>query len=584
MSEPPAEMPKEQPPTPVVPPPAPQPETTGSGLPRYPAGQPLGYAGRSRVKGGGPQQDPDFVPMTDRWRLGFPDWDRYYGDTLGAPYQRGRGYNPYRQNVLKGDYPLIGQDKFLVLDFINDTLLLGRGVPTPSNISSARPGEFTFFGANEQMIVDHTYFLSAELFQGDTSFKPKDWAVKLTPAFNVNTLFTQETGIVNVDVRQGVSRVNGHIGFQEAFGEVKLTDVSPNYDFASFRGGIQPFNTDFRGFLFVDSQPGARFFGNAKSNRYEYNVAYFRPLEKDTYSRLNTIFEDRRQDIVVANLFKQDFVRPGFTQQLTLAFNNDKPSVHFDNNGVQVRPALIGDAKAHAVNVGYLGFNGSGHFDRWNVTYAAYQALGRDTHNGIAGRGVDVNAQMVAAEVSYDIDWMRYRGSIFFASGDSNPRDGEATGFDAIFDAPAFAGGDFSFWNSQGLRFGNTAVNLVSENSLLPSLRSSKLEGQANFVNPGIFIVNAGADFEVTPRLKVVTNFNYLRFMDTETLELVLNQGDIQHEIGYDFGLGLKFRPLLNDNVVAFLGTTALVPGAGFRDIFFDRTLFSAFGRVALAF
>ena len=33
--------------------------------------------------------------------------------------------------------------------------------------------------------------------------------------------------------------------------------------------------------------------------------------------------------------------------------------------------------------------------------------------------------------------------------------------------------------------------------SLMPSLRSSKDEGQAEFVNPGIFLANAGADFDI---------------------------------------------------------------------------------------
>src|SRR5260221_9717925 len=43
-----------------------------------------------------------------------------------------------------------------------------------------------------------------------------------------------------------------------------------------------------------------------------------------------------------------------------------------------------------------------------------------------------------------------------------------------------------------------TGVGLVQPNSILPSLRSSKIEGQANFINPGILIYNAGFDVEVT--------------------------------------------------------------------------------------
>jgi hypothetical protein len=88
--------------------------------------------------------------------------------------------------------------------------------------------------------------------------------------------------------------------------------------------------------------------------------------------------------------------------------------------------------------------------------------------------------------------------------GDKNPTDNKAGGFDAIFDDPNFVGGQFSFWNRQGIRFTQTGVGLVQSNSILPSLRSSKIEGQANFVNPGIFIYNAGLDIDITQRAKVV--------------------------------------------------------------------------------
>src|SRR2546425_8550340 len=109
---------------------------------------------------------------------------------------------------------------------------------------------------------------------------------------------------------------------------------------------------------------------------------------------------------------------------------------------------------------------------------------------------------MAAAEFSVDRDWTRYRVSLFYSSGDANPRDGRARGFDAILDLPSFGGGIFSFWNREGIRLTGSGVLLTTPGSLLPSLRSSKEEGQANFVNPGIFLVNAGADFDITPKLR----------------------------------------------------------------------------------
>jgi hypothetical protein len=111
---------------------------------------------------------------------------------------------------------------------------------------------------------------------------------------------------------------------------------------------------------------------------------------------------------------------------------------------------------------------------------------------------------MAAIEGSYDRDWVRFRTSFFWASGDQNINNAHATGFDTILDQPNFAGGQFGFWNRQQIPlFG---VNLVQRLSLVPDLRSSKIQGQSNFVNPGILIPTFGMDFDLTPKCKLITN------------------------------------------------------------------------------
>ena len=112
----------------------------------------------------------------------------------------------------------------------------------------------------------------------------------------------------------------------------------------------------------------------------------------------------------------------------------------------------------------------------------------------------------------------------------------------------------------------------MQPNSLLPTLRSSKTEGQANFVNPGIFIFNAGVDAEVTQRIKAIFNANYLRFHRTEPLKYVLFDPAIRHEIGYDLSLGVIYRPLLINNLTFTFGANLFKAGKGFRDIYTDRT------------
>ncbi len=529
-----------------------------------------------------------FIPEPDRWQIPMPVWKRYPGKGE-EPYKKGHWWDPFNRNKLKGDYPIFGQRNFFSFTGVSNTFFDGRRLPSPSDVSAARPGSSDFFGRGEQALLQQNFRLTFDLFRGDTSFRPVDWRLRVTPEFNVNELATRELGLVNIDVRQGKQRFDSHIGFQEAFLEYKIHDLSPYYDFLSVRAGIQSFTSDFRGFLFSDEEPGVRLFGNWDNNLWQYNVAYFYMLEKDTNSGLNTR-NRRHQQVLIANVFRQDFVKPGYTAQFSISFSKDEPTIHFDTNDFLVRPAPIGAVvssgriRSHRIEVGYFGWTGDGHFGRLNITHAFYQAFGQDDFNTIAGRPVTVNAQMAAVELSVDKDWARIKGSLFYTSGDGKPRDGRARGFDAILDFPEFAGGIFSLWNREGIRLTGTGVALTPPNSLLPSLRSSKDEGQANFVNPGIFLANAGATFDVTPKLRGVVNVNYLRFERTEPLELVLFQAPIRHDIGVDYNVGFIYRPPLTENIRITAGAAALTPGQGFKDIYTAKTLFSLFANVRFEF
>jgi hypothetical protein len=336
----------------------------------------------------------------------------------------------------------------------------------------------------------------------------------------------------------------------------------------SFRAGIQPFVSDFRGFVFNDDNLGFRFFGNLGSNRYQYNIAYFHQLEKDTNSGLNEIFNTRREHVGIVNYFHQDFIWPGYTIELTANYLHDSGGEHTDENGFVVRPALVGTPQTHTLDSVYLGWNGDGHIGPLNVNHAFYQVLGRDTRNPIAGRPLDLNAQMAALELSMDFDWFRPKATFFWASGDNNPRDGAGKGFDSILDNPNFAGGEFSYFVRQGIPLPTSSLTLKDRFSLLPALRSSKLEGQANYVNPGIFLFGIGADVDLTPKVRLSLEANYLRFHHTEPLELVLFQDHIRPTIGWDLSAGVRWRPFLIDNVIVSVGGATLVGGEGFKDIY----------------
>jgi hypothetical protein len=558
----------------------------------------------------GPPTNTEVKP--DRWRLGFVPWKRYTSGVAEQPYETPEPmiWNPYRQSVLKGDIPIIGQDIFLNLTATSETETEFRRVPTASGVSTAVPRAYEFYGQSEQIGIQNNLALSFELFKGETAFKPVEWSLKLEPVFNVNYLNARETGVVSPDPRGflgGGSPVppangfvlnpgdvdqllNGQIGpaqsfrgsqhtvrtrdfatLQQGFFDLHLRDLSDNYDFVELRGGLQPFNSDFRGFIFNDVNLGARLFGNYENNLWQYNLAIFDMREKDSNSELNT-FDSRDQYVIVANIFRQDFLAHGYVAEWSFHANLDRGGRHYDENGNIARPAPIGTVRDHDVSAFYFGWNGDGHIGRFNITHALYEVVGTDSNNGLAGHSVDINAQMAAVELSYDRDWARYKASFFYASGDGNAEDGTATGFDSIVDNPNFTGGPFSYWTRQGFNLGGTMVNLKQRSSLIPDLRTSKTEGQANFVNPGVLIFGLGAEFDLTPKLRSFLNANYIRLVETDTIKTALLTDKADPEIGGDLSIGFQYRPLLTDNIIISIGFGALIPGQGYRDIYQTST------------
>jgi len=546
-------------------PPLPRALLTLAGEIRDPA---LGFSGPSGVAPRSGNNE-EFDTVEDRWRLGYPEWKRY-GDeqkkVFDRPYMLGRWFDPYNQNVLKGDYPILGQHTFLNITGFRSTIFEGRETPTATTPfeSTIRPFETDFFGRPGQFLFSDLTTVSFDLFHGDAAFKPVDWRVRATPAFNANTLSVQELAVISPDVRKGTVRNRTWGTLQEWFLEYKLADLSEEYDFVSARVGSQPFTSDFRGFIFSDTNRGARIFGTLDGNRTQYNLAFFRQQEKDTNSGLNT-FNDRNQNIVIANLIRQDFIFPGYNILANVHYNNDGPDTLFDKNLFLVRPDPVGVFQPHRVEVAYLGLTGEGHIGRYNVSHAFYWAVGRDSRNPLAGTPQAISAQMAALEVSYDRDWARFRMSGFFQSGDGDVNNGRATGFDSILDNTNFAG-EFSYFNRQNIPlFG---VNLTQRNSLYADLRSSKIQGQSNFVNPGLWVVNTGADFEITPRLRSINNVNFLWFDKTNSLEVFTFQDRIDRDLGTDLSTAFEWRPRLNNQIIILGGASTLLPASGFRQLY----------------
>src|SRR5688500_20346043 len=115
-------------------------------------------------------------------------------------------------------------------------------------------------------------------------------------------------------------------------------------------------------------------------------------------------FETRHRQVVIANLFKQDFIWQGYTAQLSFHHDRDDSGTQdpngqqYDTNGFIVRPARLGDARPHNVRSYYLGWAGDGHIGRFNISHAFYQVVGDVTHDPVAGKPVSINAQLARSE------------------------------------------------------------------------------------------------------------------------------------------------------------------------------------------
>lgn len=540
----------------------------------------------SQVEPPSPLVRREEIPIRDRWRL--------VKALKLLPYNP---LDPYNPNEIKGDLPvlqdLLGEEWFFSLTAISDTLYESRRLPTPVGAQSTlNAGSNGQLGRGKQSTFAETAILSLALIKGNTTFKPPDYEFRFVPVFNVNYTKTEEVRAININPARGNTRNDNFVGVQELFVDKHLRNVSERYDFDSLRIGIQPFTADFRGFLFLDQPFGVRLFGTRDNNLFQYNLAWFRRLEKDTNSGLNDIGKRlRNDDIFLFNVYSQDNPTLGFTTQATILHNRNREGNRpdfFNNNDFLERPAIFGDGRPHNYDVTYLGLNGDGHFGRWNVSASGYYAFGQDRNGRFSGVKEDISAYFGALELSRDFDWIRVRASGLWASGDKDPYDNKATGFDSVLENPQFAGADTSYFIRQAVPLiGGGGTALSTRNGLLASLKTSREHGQSNFTNPGIHLLGIGADFDVTPRFRVLTNANYLEFDNLSSLAALRNQKLTSTKIGYDLSVGVQYRPYFSQNIVLNASFATLLPAKGLKELYgnaVDSRQYSAILNLILTF
>ena len=169
----------------------------------------------------------------------------------------------------------------------------------------------------------------------------------------------------------------------------------------------------------------------------------------------------------VANVYRQDFPVPGFTLAGDGALQPQprrRPTDYYDNNGfLDAAGASLGDVRPHDYESIYLGYQRRRPLrplepDRLGLLARSATTTATRSRSGRS----DIRACFAAAELSRDFDWMRLRVTALLASGDKDPYDDKATGFDAILENPQFAGADTSYWIRQAVPLiGGGGVALV---------------------------------------------------------------------------------------------------------------------------
>jgi hypothetical protein len=494
---------------------------------------------------------PGSIPV-DRWRI---------IDSLGHPDNRLDPFNT--NNPFKGDRPVWRDDVFSVLTASTTSLFETRRVPVTANAATGG------LDGHQQFFNSQTASIDEVLYEGDTIFRPPDYELRLTPIFNYSTTST------------GAAKTTTNtVGAQALFFEKHLRDVSANYDFDSVRIGIQPVTSDFRGFVLADQPLGIRLFGTRDNDIYQYSVGWFRRLPKNAARQNQLGAGIPANDLLMGNLYIQDLWRAGLTSELVFIYDRSRA------RGTHI---VVGDAQTtfttgarHDYDVVYLGYGVDGHVGTLNLTSSVYEVVGRESEGVFTGRPTKVLASFAAVELSRDFDWTRVRASGLYASGDSNPSDGESRGFDGINQTAIFAGSDSTFFLHQRLPLVLNAIDLKERDSLFPSLRSTVDTGESNYTNPGLALLGVGSDLDLMPSLRVSFDVSHVAFANPASVAAILRRTDIPHNIGTDASLDGIYRPFISQNVIARLSVAKLfaapaarnlVGGTGPVSIFFNLVL-----------
>lgn len=492
-------------------------------------------AGATRP-GKGKEKPTEYRPVDTRWRTYTLEGVPQYGYHL---------LDPYHQNRIKGDFPMFGQNWFTEVDTFQTAVYQNRRnldfSKNPVFASQIAAGKLRFFSHNN--FADENAVFGGEIRHNDDRFFPSNYRFHIDGAVDFKH---------DINAFDPLSEAHGQIF--DAFMDFQLADPGKvDFNQIFLRGGIQNFKSDFHGLIFNDVGLGGRIFGDELKNRLRWDVVFLKLFQKDAVSGFIDFTKPSAHDVFITRLTWEDFLVKGWTSEWSFHFNHDPR-------------AGVGGAPGLNLNTFYAGTTLDGHVGRFIFNPAIYGVMGHADH--LVSGAVQthfVRAWNGLIDLEYPLDYWKFRVGYDYASGD-NPNSTIDTGFDAISDAVILFGGPISYLVGQDIKFGKG--DFTRANSFLPAFRGAN--AQANYVNPGLQLMNVGVDSIITPRVQLSLNLNYYRFNNTGTFGAAV----INHkEMGAEENIFVQWEPFLreiNNTFVIQTGLSVLHPLPGLRDAFGD--------------
>ncbi|NOG83103.1 MAG: hypothetical protein HND49_04685 [Planctomycetes bacterium] len=308
--------------------------------------------------------------------------------------------------------------------------------------------------------------------------------------------------------------------------EESWLQVAVNKKFGiNVKAGIQDYKSDLIGSIYHDTDLGVRVTGSYKG--VDWSLYGANRIENDLLSDFNQITSFRDQQVYIAHI------------QFNIGKTIVKPSIHFnkDEEGDHRRGRAGRDEDVEAL---YFGFTTYGPIGPVNLLTGLYGVFGSQDNVSLVG-AIPLRDQNIRAFVAYfDVSYPMMNGKItphlgaFYASGDNDPFDSEATGFDAISD-------HVDVWGSKGFMIDDRISlgalggrTLMRHDSPYTSLRDT--DANSNFVNPGAVALNIGLNTKPCEKLSLDTNFTYFWWKETDSLEAIMAALGIPDNLGSTLG------------------------------------------------